>query len=118
MDMIGQQQALESEIDVSADSIVAAAQSQISSDVAGEAIILDLKAGIYYGLDTIATRIWTLIQQPRSVSYLLDTLLEEYEVDSRRCEQDLLVLLRQLAVNKLITIQNESIASLSSPSRL
>ena|SRR6185503_10402392 len=110
------QQRVDYERTISVDSIVVAAQSQISSDVAGEAIILDLKAGIYYGLDAIATRIWSLIQQPRSVSYLLDTLLSEYEVDSFRCEQDLLVLLGQLADNRLITIQNESIASVSSAS--
>jgi hypothetical protein len=92
---------------VSGDSIVVATETQISSDLAGEAIILELKAGRYYGLDAIGTRIWTLIQEPRSVSSLRDSLLAEYEVDAERCEHDLMTLLQDLAANRLIRIQNE-----------
>lgn len=95
---------------VSGNSVVVAAETQISSDLAGEAIILELKAGMYFGLDAIGTRIWKLIQEPRSVSSLRDTLLAEYEVDPERCEHDLKALLRDLAANRLIRIENESIA--------
>lgn len=93
---------------VSGDSVVVAAENQISSDLAGEAVILDLKAGMYYGLDAVGSRIWSLIQQPTSVNELRQALLREYEVDAERCEQDLMTLLRDLAANKLIRVHNES----------
>lgn len=105
-----EQQKIGSDHIVSGNSVVVAAETQISSDLAGEAIILELDAGMYYGLDAIGTRIWKLIQQPTSVSSLCDTLLDEYEVDPECCEHDLLALLRDLAANKLIRIQNEAIA--------
>jgi Coenzyme PQQ synthesis protein D (PqqD) len=89
-------------------SVVVAVETQISSDMAGEAIILELKAGMYYGLDPIGTRIWKLIQEPRSTSSLRDTLLAEYEVDPERCERDLMALLTELEANKLVRIQNEA----------
>lgn len=104
------QQATGSDHTVSWNSVVVAAETQISSDLAGEAIILELKAGMYYGLDAIGTRIWKLIQEPRSVSSVRDTLLTEYEVDPERCEHDLIALLNDLAANRLIKIQNETIA--------
>jgi hypothetical protein len=92
---------------VSGNSVVVATETQISSDLAGEAIILELKAGMYYGLDAIGTRIWSLIQEPRSVSSLRETLLSEYEVDAERCEHELLSLLQDLAANRLIRIEDE-----------
>jgi coenzyme PQQ synthesis protein D (PqqD) len=92
------------------DSVVVVVDTQISSDLADEAIILELKAGMYYGLDPIGTRIWKLIQEPRSLSSLRDTLLAEYEVDRERCERDLMALLTELEANKLIRIQNEAAA--------
>jgi hypothetical protein len=47
-------------------SIVVATKDQVSSDLGGEVAILDLKAGVYYGLDTVGARIWNLIQEPRA----------------------------------------------------
>lgn len=83
-----------------------AAKDQASSDLGGEVAILDLKAGVYYGLDAVGARIWSLIQEPRTVNEIRDILLEEYEVEPERCERDLLVLLRRLADEGLVEVRN------------
>ena len=82
-----------------------AAKDQVSSDLGGEVAILDLKAGVYYGLDAVGARIWSLIQEPRTVNEIRDILLEEYEVEPERCERDLLVLLQRLADEGLIEVE-------------
>jgi hypothetical protein len=87
---------------VSGHSTVVAARDQVSSDLGKEVAILDLKAGVYYGLDDVAARIWNLIQEPRTVNEIRDILLEEYEVEPERCERDLLALLERLAAEGLI----------------
>jgi hypothetical protein len=66
--------------------------------------MLNLKNGVYYGLDPVGARIWNLIQQPRTVSEVLQILLREYEVDAERCERDLLELLQRLAAEGLIEV--------------
>ena len=66
---------------VSTDSVVVATQDQVSADLQGEAAILKLSSGIYYGLNPVGARIWELIQEPRSVREVRDTLTAEYEVD-------------------------------------
>jgi hypothetical protein len=104
------QRRVDSERTISVDSVVVAAQSQISSDVAGEAVILDLKAGMYYGLDPIGTRVWNLIQEPKAVSYLRDVLISEYEVDAERCERDLKALCDELLHRGLIEVKHETSA--------
>ena len=90
---------------VSGDSTVVAAKDQVSSDLGGEVAILDLKAGVYYGLDAVGARIWSLIQEPRTVNEIRNILLEEYEVEPERCERDLLVLLQSLADEGLIEVE-------------
>ena len=83
-----------------------AAKDQASSDLGGEVAILDLKAGVYYGLDAVGGRIWSLIQEPRTVNEIRDILLEEYEVEPEHCERDLLALLRRLADEGLVEVRN------------
>jgi hypothetical protein len=91
---------------VSGDSTVVAAKDQVSSDLGGEVAILDLKAGVYYGLDAVGARIWSLIQEPRTVNEIRNILLEEYEVEPERCERDLLVLLQRLATEGLVEVED------------
>ncbi len=90
---------------VSQRSIVVAAKDQVSSDLGGETAILDLKAGMYYGLDDVGARVWDLIQEPRDVGDIRDILLEEYDVAPERCERDLLALLQRLADEGLIEVR-------------
>ena len=71
-------------------------------DLGGECVILDLDAGIYYGLDDVGSRVWNLIHAPITVAAVRDTLVAEYDVDPARCGQDLLRLLRQMAAAGLI----------------
>jgi hypothetical protein len=93
--------------DVSESSIVVASKDQISSDLAGEAVILNLKSGVYFGLNEVGAKIWTLIQQPRAVRDLRDALLAEYEVEPDVCNRDLLQLLQDLKVADLIEVSHE-----------
>jgi hypothetical protein len=83
---------------------VVATSEQVSCDVEGEAAILNLKNGVYYGLNPIGARIWTLIQEPQQVAKLHDQLLTEYEVDSTRLEADVRQLLGDLAEHGLIEV--------------
>jgi hypothetical protein len=91
-------------------SIVVAARGQVSCDLAGEAAILDIKSGIYYGLNAVGARIWNLIQEPQLVDAICATILEEYDVEPDRCARDILTLLQELLANGLIEVRNETAA--------
>jgi Coenzyme PQQ synthesis protein D (PqqD) len=89
---------------LSIDSIVSAAREQVSSELAGEVVILNLNAGVYHGLDATGSRVWQLIQQPRKVCEVRDLLVSEYAVEADRCERDLLELLEDLAHHGLLEV--------------
>jgi hypothetical protein len=92
---------------ISINSRIVVSQDQVSCDLSGEAAILNLKAGVYYGLNTVGASIWKLIQEPRSVKEIQDAILEEYEVDPDQCEVDVMELLQELSTNGLIEIVDE-----------
>ena len=90
--------------------VVAAVRDQVSCDLAGEAAILHLGSGVYYTLDRVGARVWSLIQQPERVGTLRDTLLTEYDVTPERLEADLFDLLGKLAAERLIEVRDAGAA--------
>lgn len=95
---------------LSLDSVVVATKNQVSSDLAGEAVILELKSGVYYGLDEVGAHIWNLLQEPKSVTDVWNRLLESYEVEPEQCNRELLELLQKLAEAGLIEVRHEATA--------
>jgi Coenzyme PQQ synthesis protein D (PqqD) len=91
---------------LSARSIVVASPDQVSCPLGEESAILNLSSTIYYGLNPVGTRVWGLLQKPKTVAELRDTLVGEYDVESERCERDLLELLEKMSAEGLIQVQS------------
>ena len=91
---------------LSVHSIVSAAPEQVSCPLGEEAAILNLKNTVYYGLNPVGARVWSLLQKPRSVGELRDALLEEYDVEAEQCERDLLDLLEKMRSEGLVQVSN------------
>lgn len=87
--------------------LVVAAKEQVSCDLAGESVILNIKNGVYYGLDPVGSFIWNVIQVPRGFGEIRDLILKEYDVEPERCEQDLLELLNDFSAQGLVEIWDE-----------
>jgi hypothetical protein len=98
------------EVDVDMNSsLVRRSDNQIACDMGGEAVILDLKSGTYYGLDVVAARVWSLIEQPLPFSAICDTIMSEYEVDAETCGRDVSAFLDQMKAVGLVEISNEAV---------
>jgi hypothetical protein len=86
-------------------SVIVAASDQVSSELQeGDIAILNLKDGVYYGLNSVGSRIWNLIQTPKSVAELREVLLAEYDIDVEVCTRELMDLLDNLSNKKLIEV--------------
>jgi len=70
-------------------------------DVGGEAVILDLASGTYFGLNAVGTRIWQLIEQHGRLAAVLDELCREYDAAPEELEADLIGLVSRLAEARL-----------------
>ncbi len=92
---------------ISQRSTIVVTKDQVSADLSGEAAILNLKTSIYFGLNTVGASIWKLIQEPKKVSEIRDAIVEEYDVEPDRCENDILELLQELSEHGLIEVVDE-----------
>jgi len=95
---------------LSVHSIVVATSEQVSCPLGEESAILNLKNSMYYGMNAVGTRLWTLLKEPHSVEQLRDALLNEYDVDAALCERDLLDLLGKMKSEGLIEVRSAAAA--------
>jgi len=63
------------------DPVVVAVRDQVSCDLEDEAALLNLKSGVYYGLNTVGARIWALVRASITVRDILETVVAEYEAE-------------------------------------
>lgn len=75
----------EPEADASNIVLYQAVSEHLCCDLNGEAVILSLKNGKYYGLNLIGAEIWNLIQKPIRVSKIVKKFLSEFDVDEQEC---------------------------------
>lgn len=79
----------------------------VFSDLQGEVVLLNLKTGIYFGLDPVGTRAWQLIQDHGRLGPVKDAMLQEYEVSEERLGEDLQDLVTRLVENGLVEVIDE-----------
>lgn len=77
----------------------------VTSNIDGEAVMMSVENGEYYGLDEIGTRIWDLLENSLSVSELVDKLTEEFEVEKDDCTRDTLEFLNDLLARNLLVVE-------------
>lgn len=90
--------------EVSIDSHVVVVREQVTSHLGDESVILSLNDGMYYGLNSLGTRIWGLLDRPRPVREICEMIQEGYEVGPAECEQAVLALLRDLIARGLVVL--------------
>jgi hypothetical protein len=86
------------------DTVLAVSDQLLSTQLGSEAVILNLRSGVYFGLDPVGARVWDLIQKPITVAHLRATLLDEFEVDAARLNSDLTDLLGNMQAEGLVRV--------------
>jgi hypothetical protein len=77
-------------------------ETAIATEVDGELVALDITKGVCYGLNEVGTRIWQLLETPRSARELAGILVTEFDVCEDVCLEQTSNLLRELLVAELV----------------
>src|SRR4051812_27785168 len=86
------------------DDIVTRHPDQVSADLNGEAVVLTLPAGVYYGMNNVGARVWELVREPRRVSVICEVIVSEFAVDPSACHADVVSFLEHLRAEGLIDV--------------
>jgi len=82
---------------------IRAAQDVVFRDLSGEAVLLNLRTGIYFGLNPSGTRMWQLLLETGDREKTLARIKDEYDVDDSSLRRDLDALIQQLLEKGLLT---------------
>lgn len=93
---------------LSESSVVRRSNNHVATDMAGETVVLDMKSGMYYGMDQVGASIWNLLAEPRSLREIREAVMEEYEVDADSCDRDVAAFLTSMETAGLVEITHET----------
>ena len=79
-----------------------AIKEHLFSEMNEEGVILSLKNGKYYGLNSVGLVVWTNIQEAATLDEIEAAVTAEYEVDQETCRQEVVSFLDTMLREELI----------------
>ncbi len=76
-----------------------------TSSIDHEAVMLNVELGKYFGMNIIASDIWSKLKTPMSVDSLIQSLASEYDITVEACQADVIPFIEQLIDNGLIELE-------------
>ena len=76
----------------------------IQSKIGEEVVMLDMESGFYFGLNSVASIIWGMMEKGISFEDICDQLIEQFDVERALCESDTQELIDQLLEKKIIRV--------------
>lgn len=83
---------------------VVVADAAVFRELDGDAVLLNLDSGTYFGLNEVATRMWRLLEQYGRLDAVRDAIVREFDVDTSTAERDLLTLMTALREKGLVQV--------------
>jgi hypothetical protein len=74
-------------------------------EVQGDAVLLDMKSGVYFGLDRVGTRMWQIMAEHSVIRDVIAAILTEFDVPEERCREDVLVLVGRLRDQGIVILE-------------
>lgn len=76
--------------------------SILGAAIDDQLLIMSVEQGLYFSFNSVAARIWELLETPTTEEALLQQLLCEYEVDQEVCREQLSTFLADLQKRNLL----------------
>jgi hypothetical protein len=78
----------------------------LSAMVGDELVMMNVQNGNYVTVTRVGSRIWELLERPRSVDDLCKNLVRDYDVTPEACRADVQVFLHEMAVNGAVVLDS------------
>ena len=77
----------------------------IYSPIDDEVVMMNIDSGAYFGLDNIASVIWHKMDAPISYANVIESLLDEYDVDVATCKSEVSALIDKMIEEELVVVE-------------
>jgi hypothetical protein len=90
--------------EITLDALIEIEENVLFRELSGEAVLLNVETGNYFGLDQVGTRAWTLIREHKALSKVVGLMEAEYDVSRDVLGSDLVALAKELSAHGLVRI--------------
>lgn len=80
------------------------AAAVVATEVEGEAVLLNLASGEYFGLNPVGTFVWGLLEQPHSLDAIAGALTRRYAVARTKASEDVARMLVRMRDRGLVQV--------------
>lgn len=77
----------------------------IDGELDDNQIMMHLEKGKYFGLNPVGKKIWTLLEQPKSLDEIVEELLKEFDVEKQTCINEVEVFLEKAIRYDIIEVR-------------
>ena len=81
----------------------------LEAEVGTELVALDPAAGLCFGFNEVAARVWERLAEPASLEQICDELEAEFEVDRDQCLREVQELLDDMEARQLIERSSDTV---------
>ena len=81
------------------------AEDVVFQELDGEAVLLNMRTGIYFGLNAVGTRIWQLLSEHGEVQTVTTMLLDQYNVSEDQLRNHLSDFIEKLKSKGLVEVR-------------
>lgn len=86
------------------DSHLLRSKDLVAANMDGDTVMMSIESGHYFGIGGIGSRVWELLEFEVTLSDLMASILNEYEIDEEACLNDLSEFISKLAKEGLVRI--------------
>lgn len=83
---------------------IARSDNFVFNEVDGELVMMNIETGAYASLNETGKSIWTLLDAPKSLSEVVSSLVEEYEIDQATCEKEVLPFVENMLKSEVLML--------------
>lgn len=76
----------------------------LSVEMDGDLVMMSIESGTYFGVSGVGPHIWQLIESPKQMGELVESICAEFEVDSATATADLRDFLGKLLENGMVEV--------------
>jgi hypothetical protein len=86
------------------DTILVRDGEPLPATIEGDAVVLSVRAGSYFGFNGVGTEIWNLLAESRRVGDIVDQLSRSFDVDADTMTRDVTAFLNSLIERRLLRV--------------
>lgn len=93
---------------ISPDTVIKKNTQLLESDMQDEMVMMSMENNAYFGLNKVGKEIWLMLEEPTTISNIIDRLTQRYNVSREQCLNDITPFIENLLSESIVSVETIS----------